>query len=457
MKPVTSLSLSLFAALLLLSGCGESGGNSKSNAAVSSVEPTDITVERGPVLSAAVIDAAGQIGKAQGNGVYRFYDPQYPVTSYGGFIDVNRNGVIDAGDVNMTQLQLSTGDGAVMTMATTMAQKGELYTFMQELGLSDEQLLRERPSTDITNAALSDEVYKYCIENNITDPALLELQQMDQIRSRIQDRIETYRASELTQAELEAQLIQVELQLQSIDDETASQIDEAPLQTNLSLQIISTIPATELSNEQKYTLAYMWNEEKLAKDIYLALNEIFPSSTLYNIATRSETSHQASVEALVAKYDLNILNTEDYSGGYSAEALLPYSSGLYSIPELASLYETLYAKGSTSLQDALEVGCMVEVTDINDLEEDIITAGDAADLVAVFQNLQSGSYSHYWSFDSALKAMGVSEGCCVLGTDFCKSGDEYPQVDHGSATGAQDGSGSSDATPSGNGYQGGRN
>ncbi len=451
MKPSTSLSLSLLTALLLLSGCGESGGSAQGNAPVSSVEPTDITVERGPVLNAAVIDAAGQIGKPQGNGVYRFYEPQYPVKSYGGFIDVNRNGIVDAGDVNMTQLHLATGEGSVMTMATTMAQKGELHTFMQELGLSDDQLLRARPSTDIENAALSDEVYKYCIENNVTDPALLQLQQMDQIRDRIRQRIDSYAVSELTQAELEARLLQVELQIQTLNDESAGQIETTPLQTNLSLQIINTIPTVELNNEQKYTLAYMWNEEKLAKDIYLALNTLFPSNTLYNIATRSETSHQASVEALVQKYDLNILNTGDYSGGYSAEALSAYGSGSYSIAELGALYDTLYAKGSASLQDALEVGCMVEVTDINDLEEDIIVAGDAADVVAVFQNLQSGSYSHYWSFDSALKAIGVSEGCCVVGSDFCKNGQEYLQPEHGASTGAQDGSG----TPSGSGYQGG--
>ena len=60
---------------------------------------------------------------------------------------------------------------------------------------------------------------------------------------------------------------------------------------------------------RKYTIAFMWNEEKLAKDIYLELNLIYPTQQLENIATKSETMHQALVEDLVQRYDLNITNS----------------------------------------------------------------------------------------------------------------------------------------------------
>jgi hypothetical protein len=81
-----------------------------------------------------------------------------------------------------------------------------------------------------------------------------------------------------------------------------------------------------------------------------------------------------------------------------------------------------------------EVGCMVEVTDINDLNEDIEIAQGADDLVTTFEHLRSGSYTHYWAFDRALKTMGVADGCCILGDDFCKTAAEYPstQGNHGS-------------------------
>lgn len=200
--------------------------------------------------------------------------------------------------------------------------------------------------------------------------------------------------------------------------------------TNIT-SIIDATPASELTVEQKSALAYMWNEEKLAKDIYFALNEITPHQSLYNIAANSETTHEAMVEALIEKYDLNITNLTDYSGGYSADELSAFGPGQYGLPEIENLYNVLYEKGSQSLIDALQVGCMVEVTDINDLDKDIVTASGADDLVMVFSNLRSGSYNHYWAFDSALKALGVSDGCCSAGEEYCKTADEYPLPNNG--------------------------
>ena len=171
----------------------------------------------------------------------------------------------------------------------------------------------------------------------------------------------------------------------------------------------------------------------------MTLNELTPSNTLYNIATNAETQHVLSVENLIKKYDINIFNTLDYSGGYSVDALASYEDGSYSISAISELYNILYEKGSTSLTDALEVGCLVEVTDINDLDSDIDIAQGADDIVLVFESLREGSYAHYWAFDSALKAQGITNGCCSLGDEYCKTSQEYPQTSGGSGNGQQHG------------------
>jgi hypothetical protein len=415
----TPLLIFSLSAALLLGGCGGDG--------TTETDATDITVERGPVLMATVLDADGQRGEHLGNGVYRFHAPHYPVSSYGGYIDVNRNGVVDSGDVSMGRLRLHTDSGTVMTLATTTAQNRELYTYMRDLGFSDEELLQATPSTDRDTAALSDELYKQCIENNISDPAQLEYAAMVQIGAQIRERRERYNASDLSTAELEEQLVSDELRMERVSDEDTTRVRDDNDRT-----VINSIEASELTPEQMFTLAYMWNEERLAHDLYLALDALYPSQTLENIATRSESSHIASVEALIEKYDLNILNTDDFSGGYDAAALDAFEPGTYSLEAIADLYETLYGKGSQSLQDALEVGCMVEVTDINDLNEDIAAAEGADDLVLVYENLREGSYNHYWAFDRALKGIGVTEGCCSLGDAYCKTAEEYPQTSMGS-------------------------
>ncbi|RLA72292.1 MAG: hypothetical protein DRG24_03355 [Epsilonproteobacteria bacterium] len=195
--------------------------------------------------------------------------------------------------------------------------------------------------------------------------------------------------------------------------------------------------SSALNDEQKYTLAYMWNEEKLAKDIYLALNEVHPAQVLYNIPTNSETKHQAAVEDLIKKYDINITNLVDYTVEYSEAELRAFAPGQYGITAIQDLYDVLYLKGTQSMQDAYEVGCMVEVTDIDDLDKYLEMAEGVEDLMTTFNFLRDGSYTHYWAFDGALKNMGVSDGCCVLGDFYCKTAAEYPQNSTGNGQGSQ--------------------
>jgi hypothetical protein len=189
---------------------------------------------------------------------------------------------------------------------------------------------------------------------------------------------------------------------------------------------LSLYPISDLSSEQKHALAYMWNEEKLAKDIYLALNNVYPTQQLEKIATQAETKHQEMVEELIERYDINITNLVDYKENYSEEELRAFGPGEFGILEIQNLYNELYAHGRVSKQAALEVGCMVEVTDVNDLDKDIEIAQGIPDIVAVFENLRAGSYSHYWAFDKGLKNMGIAEGCASLGADYAKTPEEYP-------------------------------
>jgi len=192
---------------------------------------------------------------------------------------------------------------------------------------------------------------------------------------------------------------------------------------------VTTMSYSELNDDIKYTLAYMWNEERLAYDIYNALGALNSDTKVFtNIAQRSEIKHISLVEDLVKKYDLNITNLVDYKENYSLAELQAFAPGEYSIGAIQDLYDTLFSKGEVSKQAALEVGCMVEVVDVDDLDKDIIIAqeANATDVVSVFEVLRSGSYSHYWAFNQNLINMGVSEGCAVLGDEYNKTG-IYPQ------------------------------
>ncbi|GEM_PF-684138 len=214
--------------------------------------------------------------------------------------------------------------------------------------------------------------------------------------------------------------------------------------------LITTTPATTLTREQINEVFYMWNEEKLAHDLYLNLYNLYSTEAkakpLYNIATRSETRHMEAVKGLIDKYDLYQVDPDEYGLNLPITQWDELPSGEFAEPQIQTLYDELYAKGATSLKDALEVGCIVEVTDVEDLDLALELAQGNEDLSNVFTFLRQGSYNHYWAFDRTLKNMGVSDGCCSLGDRYCKTPQEYP-----TSNGAQQ-----TAQGNGNGHRGGR-
>ncbi|MEA2100503.1 MAG: DUF2202 domain-containing protein [Campylobacterota bacterium] len=210
-------------------------------------------------------------------------------------------------------------------------------------------------------------------------------------------------------------------------------------------------------------LTFMGNEERLAFDIYNELYKIYPTiNQLTNIATNGEYPHIEAMQLLIKKYDIKdtelsyIVNPLSYEDTPIEEMEV----GVYDIPAIQNLYNILYAKGSQSAQDALEVGCMVEVTDINDLDLalDDVREIDAPDVEAGFEFLIQGSYNHYWAFDSGLKNLGIVDGCCSLGVidgvDYCKNSDEYPQAERGGD--GDNGDGEPHGENGGEGHQHGR-
>ena len=197
-----------------------------------------------------------------------------------------------------------------------------------------------------------------------------------------------------------------------------------------------------LTQEVKDALAYMGNEERLAYDVYMNLYDHHIANgieikQLLNISQNAETKHIDIVQQLVRKYQLSEDELSDVSDPVADNTVTQSDMprGVYDIAKIQELYDELYAKGVDSKKDALEVGCMVEVVDVTDLDEYIQLAqtSEAIDVVDAFNILRDGSYNHYWAFDEGLKNIGVSEGCCSLGDIYCHP--EYPQNEKGNGRG----------------------
>ena len=155
----------------------------------------------------------------------------------------------------------------------------------------------------------------------------------------------------------------------------------------------SSTDITQLTEEQKYTLLYMYQEEKLARDVYIYLGNLYPDENTFAYIQLSEQRHMDVVEKLCIKYNVDISEVDETD------------NGTFILPELQDLYDTLIVQGAPSLLEALKVGVLIEETDIADLEEAAV--GMPSDVVQVFENIKEGSINHLEAFNYSISQLPV--------------------------------------------------
>ncbi|MCB4780857.1 MAG: DUF2202 domain-containing protein [Sulfurovum sp.] len=184
----------------------------------------------------------------------------------------------------------------------------------------------------------------------------------------------------------------------------------------------------DIGQELSDALFYTMDEERLAYDIYNGLYNQHGTKEFTNVA-KSEYLHIQTIQGLFKKY---FLNNDNSSFDYANVSIEDMPAGTYDIPSIQNLYNSLILRGSVSEIAALQVGCMVEVTKIDDLNENIEkvkNAHSSDDISTVLTFLRQGGYDHYWAFSRKLQNKGVGGGCCSLGIigdkNYCHP--NYPQ------------------------------
>lgn len=142
---------------------------------------------------------------------------------------------------------------------------------------------------------------------------------------------------------------------------------------------------TVFLSQEKEALLFMLEEEKLARDTYQFLKEKWNLNQFANIKN-SEQTHMNAIETLLKQ------SSTPYT-------ILP--EGVFSVPELQSLYDTFIIDGSKSILDALNIGATIEDLDIVDLQK-YISETQNAQIISVYQSLQCGSRNHLRSFTGSL-------------------------------------------------------
>jgi len=155
---------------------------------------------------------------------------------------------------------------------------------------------------------------------------------------------------------------------------------------------------TRLTEHEKKDLRYLYEEERLANDVYNQLAKKWNSRVFAQIAT-SENRHYTYLLDFLEKYQESIPKNE---------------VGFYNSMELNSIYDNFITNGFKSYKDALLVAAQFEEYDIVDLQE-AMEMTDKQELKKVYVYLEEGSKRHLRALYRNIKRKRMNYEPILLG------------------------------------------
>ncbi len=153
----------------------------------------------------------------------------------------------------------------------------------------------------------------------------------------------------------------------------------------LTVEEISALPMLDsVTVDISDHMVFLREEEKVARDVYLTLASAWNMRVFSNIA-RSEQRHMDAVKVLLDRYGL-------------VDPVGANGQGTFTNPDLQQLHDDLVARGMGSVQEALQVGRLIEEVDIEDLDEAILLVAADSDIAVVLSSLKKGSENHLAAF-----------------------------------------------------------
>lgn len=161
----------------------------------------------------------------------------------------------------------------------------------------------------------------------------------------------------------------------------------------IALLFTSFLVKKNITTLEKENLLLMLEEEKLAHDVYIALEEKWDHQVFSNIS-QAEARHFEIMLDLAFEYELP-----------KAEVIESNGAGIFENKEISDLYIALTNEGANSLKDAFLVGARIEELDIKDLIE-VMANTENKDMRSAYQYLLNGSENHLRAFVRNLNNLG---------------------------------------------------
>jgi hypothetical protein len=157
-----------------------------------------------------------------------------------------------------------------------------------------------------------------------------------------------------------------------------------------------------LTSAEESTLMYMREEEKLARDTYSVLYDVWGYKVFLNIS-RAEQNHMDAMLKMLDKYAVT-------------DPVVDNSVGAFEDPAFTTLFAQLVERGEAGLLEAFMVGGYIEEMDIRDLTAALAETNEPS-LTNAYSNLLAASRNHLRTFVSHVRNLDVDYEAQVLSQD----------------------------------------
>jgi hypothetical protein len=161
-----------------------------------------------------------------------------------------------------------------------------------------------------------------------------------------------------------------------------------------TVTISSMLYAQVITDKEKATVLRMREEEKMARDVYLVMNDKWDQQVFSHIS-ESEIYHMSQMKLWIDKFKLEdpVIRNNDKQGVFTDQSL-------------QKLYNELTASGLQNKEAAFRAGAKVEEVDILDLKAALAETSNT-ELQSTYKYLIRASENHLRAFARNLNALGA--------------------------------------------------
>ncbi len=194
----------------------------------------------------------------------------------------------------------------------------------------------------------------------------------------------------------------------------------------LGREMLLADTSSPLTSRQQKKIADIWHHERLRASLARVFSRTFQNDLLTTMGKEGASNRRAVLDEIVNLFHVDLSLTSDGQLLYTTEQLQAMELGTFPCQAMTDRYDQLKNDGLQSEPQALQTLTKVGVDGIDMMQGALGSFGSYNKIKENLTYLIDSGMGHYWAINQKLITMGIPEGCCIAGENYCKTPAEYP-------------------------------